>query len=84
MRSIARCGSAEDSYTMKTIVISLSLLLLLLACGKTPGDPNRPGKNVVPGTSQPLSALPSGEGERADMSGKRKPSSRRDSPARWM
>lgn len=69
---------------MRTVVISLSLLLMLIACGRTPGDPNRPGKNVVPGTSAPLSALPSGEGESAGLFGNAPPLSRRDPPARWM
>jgi hypothetical protein len=40
---------------MKTIVISLSLLLLLLACGKLPEDPHLPRKPVLPGMA---SALP--------------------------
>ena len=41
---------------MKTIVISLSLLLLLLACGKLPEDPKMPRKPVLPGTASSLSA----------------------------
>lgn len=42
---------------MKTIVISLSLLLLLLACGKLPEDPHLPRKPVTPGMA---SAFPGG------------------------
>jgi hypothetical protein len=41
---------------MKTIVISLSLLLLLLACGKLPEDPHSPRKPVLPGTASTLPA----------------------------
>jgi hypothetical protein len=45
---------------MKTIVISLSLLLLLLACGKLPEDPKMPRKPVLPGTASSL--LPETDG----------------------
>ena len=41
---------------MKTIVISLSLLLLLLACGKLPEDPHVPRKPVLPGMASALPA----------------------------
>ena len=43
---------------MKTIVISLSLLLLLLACGKLPEDPHVPRKPVVPGMTSGVAADP--------------------------
>jgi hypothetical protein len=47
---------------MKTVVISLSLLLLLLACGKLPEDPRLPRKPVLPGTTSglPVASDPSG------------------------
>ena len=50
---------------MKTIVISLSLLLLLLACGKLPEDPHMPRKPVLPGTASAFPAPfdPGGGGE---------------------
>lgn len=44
---------------MKTIVISLSLLLLLLACGKLPEDPHLPRKPVTPG----MAAFPGGSSD---------------------
>jgi hypothetical protein len=47
---------------MKTIVISLSLLLLLLACGKLPEDPKMPRKPVLPGTASSLSLFPETDG----------------------
>jgi len=47
---------------MKTIVISLSLLLLLLACGKLPEDPKMPRKPVLPGTASSLSPETDGWG----------------------
>jgi len=41
----------------KSTVISLSLLLLLIACGKTPDDPGRPGRQLMPQTiPAPLSS----------------------------
>jgi hypothetical protein len=51
-----------ESSFMKTVVISLSLLLLLLACGKLPEDPRLPRKPVLPGTASglPASSDPSG------------------------
>ena len=42
---------------MKTIVISLSLLLMLLACGKLPEDPHSPRKPVLPGMVSTFPAL---------------------------
>ena len=48
---------------MKTIVISLSLLLLLLACGKLPEDPHLPKKPVIPGMA---SAFPGGPSDGLD------------------
>jgi hypothetical protein len=48
---------------MKTIVISLSLLLLLLACGKLPEDPAR--KPMLPG----VSATPASSSQRGDAEG---------------
>jgi hypothetical protein len=42
-------GAAAAGFVMKTIVISLSLLLLLLACGKRPEDPHAPKRPVLPG-----------------------------------
>ncbi len=52
---------------MKSIVISLTLLILLLACGKTPEEPRRPGNHPVPRTTAtlPPPGLPSGGGESA-------------------
>jgi uncharacterized lipoprotein YajG len=37
------------TMVMKAIGIFVSLLLLV-GCGKTPEDPKRPGKNIVPRT----------------------------------
>jgi hypothetical protein len=39
---------------MKTNVISMCLLLALAACGKSPEDPDRSGKPVLPGNSLSL------------------------------
>jgi hypothetical protein len=41
---------------MKTIVISLSLLILLLACGKLPEDPKHPKRPVLPGMASAFPA----------------------------
>jgi hypothetical protein len=43
---------------MKTIVISLSLLILLLACGKLPEDPKHPKRPVLPGMASTFPASP--------------------------
>ena len=59
------CGAAATGFIMKTIVISLSLLLLLLACGKLPEDPHLPRKPVLPGTASALPApFDAGDGQR--------------------
>lgn len=62
---------------MKTIVISLSLLLLLLACGKLPEDPNLPRKPVLPGMASP--AAPLHEGDGAGLFGSRSAGAQRNS-----
>jgi hypothetical protein len=54
---------ANASHSMKTIVISLSLLILLLACGKLPEDPKHPKRPVLPGMSSALPASPFHEGD---------------------
>ena len=66
---------------MKTIVISLSLLLLLLACGKTPEEPRRPGNHPVPRTTAtlPLPVASSSAGESATLFGQAPVSARRNS-----
>jgi hypothetical protein len=64
---------------MKTIVISLSLLLLLLACGKLPEDPHR--KPALPGTA---SALPFDHGDGRGSHGQRPASPQRPSVVRSM
>ena len=57
--------------SMKTIVISLSLLLLLLACGKLPEDPKVPRKPVLPGTASSVSASASAETDGGGLFGNR-------------
>ena len=64
---------------VKTIVISIPLLILLVACGKTPDDPGRPGKNVVP-----RMAAPSAAADRAELFGEAPEPARRHSPSRSM
>jgi hypothetical protein len=70
--------------TMKTIVISLSLLLLLLACGKLPEDPKLPRKPVLPGTMAVLPASPFHEGDGAGLFGSRSAGAHRKSAVRSM
>ncbi len=67
---------------MKTIVISLSLLLLLLACGKLPEDPNVPRTPVLPGMTSP--AAPLHEGDGAGLFGSRSAGAQRNSAVRSM
>jgi hypothetical protein len=67
---------------MKTIVISLSLLLLLLACGKLPEDPNVPRKPVLPGMASPAPLLH--EGDSAGLFGSRSAGAQRNSAVRSM
>ena len=69
---------------MKTIVISLSLLLLLLACGKLPEDPRMPRKPVLPGTASSASAQPSHEADGAGLFGGRAAGGQRNSAVRSM
>jgi hypothetical protein len=72
---------------MKTVIISLSLLILLLACGKTPEDPGRPGKNPVPrtGAVSAPTGIPSTEGEAAGLFGSVPvPAPAPRNPTRWM
>ena len=66
---------------MKTIVISLSLLLLLLACGKLPEDPNLPRKPVLPGMASPAALL---HGDGAGLFGGRSAGAHRSSAVRSM
>ena len=65
---------------MKTIVISLSLLLLLLACGKLPEDPSVPRKPVLPGMASPAPLL----GDGAGLFGGRSAGAQRNSAVRSM
>jgi hypothetical protein len=69
---------------MKIIVISLSLLLLLLACGKLPEDPNLPRKPVLPGMGSALPTSPLHEGDGAGLFGSRSARAHRSSPVRSM
>lgn len=56
---------------MKTLLISLSLLTLLLACGKVPEDPGRPKRPLLPGTAAGYGspAPPATEHERSGLFG---------------
>jgi hypothetical protein len=55
---------------MRTAVISLSLLILLLACGRIPEDPGGPRKPVMPGVGKAM-VLPASApaGREADLPG---------------
>jgi hypothetical protein len=71
-----RGPAALKCYAMKTIVISLSLLLLLLACGKLPEDPS------VPRMSSPAPQLNEGDG--AGLFGSRSAGAQRNFAVRSM
>jgi hypothetical protein len=77
-----RGPAALKCSAMKTIVISLSLLLLLLACGKLPEDPNVPRKPVLPGMASPAAPLHKGDG--AELFGSRAAGAQRHSVVRSM
>ena len=62
---------------MKTIVISLSLLILLLACGKLPEDPKHPKRPVLPGMASAFQASPFHEDDHG--AGNRFPAAQRHS-----
>jgi hypothetical protein len=69
---------------MKTIVIALSFLLLLLACGKLPEDPRLPKKPVLPGMASALPAASSDRSEGPGLFGQDPPSPPRHSVVRSM